>query len=85
MAQLYSLYRVHRGKKTLLATGERPKVRKRMAQLRKDSHTIKGQGAAYVVELAGAEAEKYRKPPDNHKRSGGDAVTPRRTKWDAKG
>lgn len=67
------LYRVHRGKRTLLMTDERTKVADRLRQLRRDAPTVRGQAVRYVVEDAPPAAEKYRKKPDGHKRSGGDA------------
>lgn len=81
-SKLFTLFRVHRGRRTEMMTGERAKVRSRMARLKKDSHTIKGQPVTYVIEPAAADKEKYAKPGHNPRLGGGDARTPRLTKWD---
>lgn len=81
MSKLFTLYRVFRGKRTVMMTDERTKVRTRMAQLKRDSHEINRQPVKYVIEPAEAGVEKVKKKPDSHKRSGGDATTPRLTKW----
>lgn len=80
MSQLFNLYRVRRGKHELVLCDSRAKVRARMARLRKDAHTIKGQPVTYVMETAVRAAEKWKKKPDGHKRSGGDAQSPPRVR-----
>lgn len=79
--RLFTLYRVHRGKRTEMMTGDMPKVRNRMAQLKRDSKEINRQPVTYVIEPAGAGKTKFKKKGHNPRLGGGDAQVPRLTKW----
>lgn len=81
VSKLFDLFRVHRGKRIKLMTGDRSAVRNRMARLKKDASFIKGQPCKYAIEPAGTGATKFKKKPHNPRTGGGDAQTPRLTKW----
>lgn len=70
---LYNLIQL-RGKAegTLYMTGELPKVRARMKQLRQ---SLRGKGYNFVIRPADIDAEKYRRPPVMNFDPSGDAGT----------
>lgn len=78
---LFNLIKVWKGKRTVVMTGDRSKVRNRQAALKRDAHTIKKSRAEYVIEPAGDATVKFQKKPHNPRTGGGDAQVPRLTKW----
>jgi len=70
---LYDLVQKRRGKETVVMTGELPKVRNRMKELRTSHRKGIGQNRSDKVEYTirpSDSTEKYKKPPHNYNPSG---------------
>ena len=74
---MFDLIKTYRGKQEIIMTDSRKNVMARMKKLKDSQMKMKVQ---YLI-VPTDTSEKYKKKPENHKRGGGDAVTPRLTKW----
>lgn len=77
---LYDLVQTRRGKETVVMTGELPKVKDRMRQLRASQRKgvgSKGDPVRYTFRPSAPDAEKFRQKPHDPNLSGGSSKHPR--------